>query len=119
MKSRAILAFVVSAGMAAMVWALSVPFTGSDEPWDASGPYYIVALAIAGAISGAAIPKHLLAHYAGAVVGQAAYELVFLKVGALFVLGLAFLAGYSVIFLGAAAIVATLRNRSSNGATAV
>jgi hypothetical protein len=105
--------------MAAAVWALSVPLTGNAEPWDAEGVYYFLALAIAGALSGAIIPKHLLAQYIGAVIGQAAYELVFLKVGALFVLGLAFLMGYSIIFLGAAAVVASFRTRSSNEATAV
>lgn len=116
---RRILAFVVSAGMAAAVWALSVPLTGNVEPWDAHGPYYLFALAIAGALSGAVVPRHLPFHYVGAVVGQAAYELAFLKVGALFVLGLVFLAAYSVIFIGAAAIVASLRSRRTNGAIAV
>ncbi len=105
--------------MAAAVWALSVPFTGKTEPWDADGLYYFIALAVAGAFSGAVIPKHLATQYIGAVVGQAAYELVFLEFGALFVLGLAFLAGYSIIFLGAAAVVASFRNRGSNEATAV
>ena len=99
--------------MAAAVWALSVPLTGKAEPWDAEGFYYFVALAAAGAASGAVIPKHLLIQYIGAVAGQAAYELVFLNVGALFLLGFAFLMGYSIIFVGAAAIVASLRARSS------
>lgn len=100
------------------MWALSVPLTGKAEPWDAEGFYYLLALAIAGAISGALIPKHLAIQYIGAVVGQAAYEVVFLKVGALFVLGLVFLMGYSIIFLGAAAVVAGFRTRRSNEATA-
>ena len=111
MKRRAIWAFVISAGTGATVWALSVPVTGQSEPWDADGFYYLVALAIAGAVSAAVIPRHLPAHYLGAVVGQAAYELAFLKLGPLFVLGLAFLMGYSIIFLGAAAIVAFFRRR--------
>lgn len=97
---------------------MSVPVTGRAEPWDADSPYYVVALATAGAISGAVLPKHLWAHYIGAVLGQAAYELIFLRVGPLFVLGLAFLAAYSVIFVAVAAIVAYLR-RSKDEATAV
>jgi len=108
-RNRAVLAFVVSAGAAAAVWALSVPLTGKNEPWDGDGPYYVLALAIAGAISGSLIPKHLGLHYIGAIAGQVAYELAFLKLGALFILGLAFLAGYSIIFLAGAAILATLR----------
>jgi hypothetical protein len=113
-KNRAILALIISAALAAVVWALSVPFTGESEPWDAEGPYYVIALAIAGAISGAVLPKHLGAHYVGAVLGQAAYELVFLKMGPLFVLGLAFLAWYSFIFLATAAIAASLRKGAAS-----
>jgi hypothetical protein len=105
--------------MGATIWALSVPATGQSEPWDAEGFYYFAALAIAGALSASIIPRHLPAHYLGVVVGQAAYELAFLKLGPLFVLGLAFLMGYSIIFLGAAAIVALFRNRGSNEVTAV
>ena len=118
MKSRAAVAIIVSAVLAALVWALSLPITGQNEPWDAESPYYLVALVLAGAVSGALIPRHLWAHYVGAVLGQAAYELVFLKLGPLFILGLAFLAGYSIIFVVAAAIVAWLRRREKNEVTA-
>lgn len=113
------LAFVLSAVLAAAVWGLSILLTGKNEPWDAEGAYYLVALAIAGAISGAAVPKHPVAHYVGAVVGQVAYGLVFLNVGPLFVLGLAFLAAYSIIFLVAMAVAASLRKRMSRAANAV
>ena len=109
MKNTKAWAFVVSSFTAAGVWALSVPFTGKAEPWDAEGFYYFFALAVAGAISGAIVPKHPSTQYVGAVLGQAAYELIFLKLGALFVLGVVLLAGYSLIFLGAAALVASLR----------
>jgi len=118
-KSRAVVAIVVSAALSAAVWALSVPITGQNEPWDAETPYYWVALGVAGAMSGALVPKHLWAHYVGAILGQAAYELAFFKLGPLFILGLAFLAGYSIIFVVAAAIVASLRKGADNEATAV
>lgn len=112
------MAFTISSALAAVVWALSVPITGKSEPWDAEWPYYLIALAIAGAISGAVVPKSLGAHYLGAVAGQTAYELVFLKLGPLLVLGLVFLAGYSVIFLTAAAIAASFRKDRAHEATA-
>ena len=112
MKTSAKSAFVVSAIAAAMIWAFSSLVTGKTEPWDAPGAYYLVALAVAGAISGAIVPGHLSRHYGGAIAGQAVYELLFLKMGALFVLGLVLLAAYSTIFLAAAALVARLRNRS-------
>ena len=107
--TRSALAVIVSAVLSAAVWALSIPMTGRNEPSDADSPYYFVALAVAGAVSGAVVPKHLWAHYVGAVLGQAAYELAFLKLGPLFILGLVFLAGYSVIFVVSAAIVASFR----------
>ena len=91
--------------------------TGRNEPWDADSPYYFVALAVAGAVSGAVVPKHLWAHYVGAVLGQAAYELAFLKLGPLFILGLVFLAGYGVIFVVSAAFVALLRKAATSAST--
>ena len=120
MKSRLVLAVVLSASLAAVIWALSVPITGYKEPWDAEGPYYyLMGLAIAGAVSGAAIPRHLWAHYVGAVLGQVAYGLAFLKLGPLFIVGLAFLAGYTILFVVAAAIASLLRKSGSDEATAV
>lgn len=104
-------AVVVSAALSAAIWALSATVTGQDEPWDAETPYYFIALMIAGALSGALIPKHLWAHYVGAVLGQAAYEVAFLKLGPLFILGLVFLAGFSIIFVVAAAVGGSLRRR--------
>lgn len=106
-------AFLLAAALSAAVWALSGPVTGAREPWDAEGPYYLLALALSGALSGALVPKSLWAHYLGAVVGQAVYELVFLSVGPLFLLGLAFLLAYGVVFLAAAAAAAYLRARSA------
>ncbi len=48
--------WVVLAGLAcgASVWALSVPITGMREPFDSPGPYYIVAMFVAGIL--AALP---------------------------------------------------------------
>ena len=110
-RKSAVLAFFLAAGLTAAVWALSLPLTGKAEPWDSEGLYYFAAMAITGAVSGAIIPKHFPIQYAGAVTGQAAYELIFLESGPLFVLGLLFLAGYCVIFLGTAAVAAALRKR--------
>jgi hypothetical protein len=113
-KTHAIFAFLLSAALAAVIWALSISLTGKSEPWDAEGIYYPVALGIAGAISGAVVPKRLGAHYLGALSGQVAYELIFLKAGPLFVVGLAFLAAYGIIFLAGAAGSALIRKRMSD-----
>lgn len=110
-KRRDLLAFAIAAALAALVWILSAPITGKSEPWDDQGPYYLVALAVAGAISGALIPGHFGSHYLGAVLGQVAYELLFLPAGPLFGLGVAFLAAYSGVFLVAVVAVAALRQR--------
>jgi len=79
--------------------------------------YSFAGLAVAGAVSGVVAPKHLWAHYLGAALGQAAYELPFLKLGPQFILGLVFLAGYSIIFVVAAAIVVLLRKRRTSEST--
>jgi len=50
------------------------------------------------------------AHYLGSVVGQLTYELIFLKIGPLVLVGIVFLLGYSVVFLLAAAIAGRVRS---------
>ena len=110
-RKAAVLAFLLAAALTAAVWAFSVPFTGKAEVWDAE-VYYFAALLITGAISGALVPKHLPAQYLGAIAGPVAYEVIFLPSGPLFILGLAFMAAYGVIFLGAAAVGAALRKQA-------
>jgi 1,4-dihydroxy-2-naphthoate octaprenyltransferase len=68
-------------------------------------------LFVAGLAAGGLIPKPLWAHYLGAVAGQLAYETVFLTIGPLLVLGVAFLLGHSLIFVLAAALAAYVRRR--------
>ncbi|HZP92025.1 MAG TPA: hypothetical protein VFB20_03970 [Burkholderiales bacterium] len=108
---QALFAFLIAAAGGALVWALSPPLAGHREPWDADGPYYAIALFVAGFISGGLVPKPLWAHYVGAVVGQMAYEAAFLTIGPLFLLGAGFLLGYSMLFLLAAALAAYVRLR--------
>jgi len=88
---------------------LSPLMTGHLEPWDADGLYYVGALTVTGIVTGGLLPRPLWAHYLGSVVGQLTYELIFLKLGPLFFLGIVFLLGYSVVFLVAAAITARVR----------
>jgi hypothetical protein len=108
-------ALVVSSVASALVWALSPVLVGHREPWDADGYFYILCLVVSGAIAGLLAPRPLWAHYVGALVGQAGYELLFLQVGPLFVLGIAFLLGYSLIFLVAAALAGYLHTRAAAG----
>jgi hypothetical protein len=114
MKYRAVLAFMVAAVTSALVWAASPWLTGQREPWDAEFPFYFVALLVAGAVSGALAPKPLRAHYLGSFIGQLSYEVIFLKIGPLFVLGVVFLLGYCLVFLAAASFVGYIRLRFKN-----
>lgn len=116
-RNQPLLAFLVAVGASALIWALSPWLTGHAEPWDSDGVYYFAALAVAGLISGALMPRPLWAHYPGAVLGQLTYEAVFLDIGPLFLLGAAFLLGYSLLFLSAAAVAAYVRLRLTSAAT--
>jgi hypothetical protein len=109
MNPAAIPAFLVALVASALVWGLSPLITGHLEPWDADGLYYVGVLAVTGIVAGSLFPRPLWAHYLGSVVGQLTYELIFLKLGPLFLIGIVFLLGYSVVFLVAAAIAARLR----------
>jgi hypothetical protein len=104
MKARASTTILVSAVASALIWALSPWLTGHREPWDANSLFYIVALVVAGSLAGLLCPKPLWAHYVGAIVGQLGYELLFLRIGPLFVLGAVFLLGYCIIFVIGAAV---------------
>ena len=110
-KPRAWVTVVVSATAGALVWALSPWLTGHVEPWDADGLYYLGALIVVGSVAGAITPRPLWALYIGALIGQLGYELIFLRLGPLFFLGAAFLLGYAVIFLAAAALAGSIRRR--------
>ncbi len=109
MKRRAALAFILAAIVSAAIWASSPLVTGQEEPWDAEGFFYIGSLFAAGVISGFPIPKPLWAHYLGSVVGQLAYQLIFLPLGPLLILGAGFLLGYSLLFLVGALIGSRVR----------
>ena len=111
MKMRGWLTLAVAALASASVWALSPVLTGRAEPWDADGFYYVFGLVIAGLLAGLFEPRPLWAHYVGAVVGQLGYELLFLPVGPLFILGAAFVLGYSLVFLISAVLAGTVRMR--------
>jgi hypothetical protein len=113
MSRQSALAFLVAAVASASIWAVSPVLTGHSEPWDADGFFYVGALVVAGLISGALRPRPLWAHYVGWITGQLAYEVLFLQVGPLILLGAVFLLGFSAIFLAAAALAAFLRQRIS------
>lgn len=70
-----------------------------------------MALGIAGAVAGAVAPRPLWAHYVGAFAGQLGYELIFLRVGPLVLIGAVFLLIYCAIFTVAAALAAFVRRR--------
>ena len=114
MKNRAVLTFMVAAVTSGLVWVASPWLTGQREPWDADFPFYFVALLVAGAFSGALAPKPLWAHYLGSFIGQLGYEVIFLKIGPLFVLGAMFLLGYCLEFLAAAGLMGYIRLRFRN-----
>jgi hypothetical protein len=105
-------ALSVSSVASAVLWALSPWLVGHREPWDADGHFYVLGLVVAGSLAGLLAPRPLWAHYIGALVGQLGYEFLFLRIGPLFVLGAAFLLGYSIIFLAAAALAARFRTRA-------
>ena len=109
MTWRWLLTMFIAAVLGALVWALSPWFTGHREPWDSESVYYLVGLAMAGALAGWLAPRPWWAHYLGALVGQALYQVFFLKVGPLFDLGLVLLAGYGLVFVAAAAAVGYVR----------
>jgi len=111
MTTRTWPTLVISASASASIWLLTPLLTSHREPWDAGGSFYIVALVITGAVAGAMAPGPLWAHYVGSFAGQLGYELLFLHVGPLVVIGAVFLLGYCIAFSMAAALAGWFRGR--------
>lgn len=99
----------LSAVAGAAIWALAPALTGHTEPWDSDGLYYPLALFAAGILLGSIGPRAIWAHAVGIVLGQLLYMLFFLPLGPLLLLGVVFLAGYSVLTLGGAGLGAAFR----------
>jgi hypothetical protein len=112
MLRSASFSFLVASATTFAVWALSPWLTGYNEPWDAPGIYYYVALLAAGAVSGLLTGKPLWAQYVGSIFGQLLYGLLFLPLGPLAAAGLLFLVLWSLIFLAGAYIGARMRTRA-------
>ncbi len=105
-------AFLVASATAFAVWALSPWLTGYKEPWDAPSFYYPGGLLLAGMVSGVITAKFLWAHYLGSIFGQFLYELLFLPIGSLAIVGFFFLVVWSLLFLGGAYIGSLVRTRA-------
>ena len=118
MRRTALITLLTAAVIGASIWAISPWASGSKEPWDAESLFYVAALLLGGLLSGLVSPAPLWAHYAGAVAGQIAYELVFIALDPLMLVGVAFLLAYSTVFLGGAALGSMARIRISSRATA-
>ena len=93
------------------IWFLTPLLTSHREPWDADGSFYLVALLIAGAVAGAIAPKPLWVHYVGSFIGQLGYELLFLGIGPLVIVGAVFLLGYCILYSMAAGLAGVIRAR--------
>ena len=111
MKQHTWLTFLLAALASAAIWALTPMLTNYREPWDSEGIFYPLALAIAGAVTGAIAPRPRWAHYLGSFTGQLGYELSFLRVGPLVLIGAAFLLVYCAIFALAAALAGFIRGQ--------
>lgn len=92
----------------ASVWAASPAFTGHREPWDDDGPYFLVALAVVGFCGGLLSPRPSLLMAFGSFLGQLGYMVIFGRIGPLILLGVIFLAGYSLVpaFAGVGGVAA-------------
>ncbi len=100
-----------SALLGSLIWAISPRITGMAEPWDADSPYYPVALLTGGVALGFIWPEKPWIIFLAIWLGQLAYMVLFLPLGPLAVLGVGFLAGFSLVAFAGAALSAAVRKR--------
>jgi hypothetical protein len=102
---------MASALLGALIWAVSPWITGMAEPWDSDSPYYLVALLSGGLALGFIWPEKPWIIFLSIWLGQLAYMAIFLPLGPLVVLGVGFLAGFSLVAFAGAALSAGVRKR--------
>jgi hypothetical protein len=61
---------VAGAALGFGIWLASPFVAGCVEPWDASFPFYLLAMVAGGALMGATLPRHPLAFVGGVWLGQ-------------------------------------------------
>jgi hypothetical protein len=117
-RSRPAAGFLIGLAFGAAIWLLSPLITGSGEPWDADGGYYVGALFGAGLLGGLLLPDHSGRLVVGIFVGQLVVLLGGVlsnpSSGGLWPLGVVFLALFSLLALLGATLgsgVRWLRNR--------
>lgn len=81
-NQKAALVFSIGVGCGVLVWALSVPITGFEEPFDAPSLYYIASMFFAGVIATIPGPKYWWLAVIGIYLGERFYGLFFLPQGA-------------------------------------
>ena len=74
--SKGWLALVAGLGCGAIVWWLSIPLTGQREPFDAPGPYYLVAMFLAGVVAALAAPRFWWVAVIGIFLGERLYAYI-------------------------------------------
>lgn len=97
--------------LGAFIWSISPYYTGQAEPWDAESSYYAVALFVTGLLLGIFRPMRLWSHPVGIVLGQLLYQLVFLSIGPLLLIGIMFLLVFSLFSLAGAFVGKILRTK--------
>ena len=105
---RSLAVVVSTAAAGALVWIASPYLTGEREPWDSNSAWYLAALAAIG-LAAAIFTRRPFAAYAGTFAGQALYLLYGTRRGPLTVLGLFFVAAYSLLTLSIAALPTVFR----------
>ena len=104
-KDYVVYSLAVIAGI--LIWVLSPTITGQQEPWDSESSYYFVSLFIAGAFCGALHPIKIWRWAVAIYFGQLLAAMI-VAMGPLILLGVFFLAGYTLVALAGAASAAAL-----------
>ena len=114
--------FALAMALGAAIWVASPYVTGRREPWDAHGPYYVLALVGAGLVMGLLEPRRCWRWAAGIYAGQCAAVVALTWVrhddlGLFVPLGMIVLAVYAALSLLGALAGAGLRRLMTRGST--
>ena len=108
-RNRNVVALIIGASFGAITWVSIVYFSGGAEPWDAEGSGYALWLFLAGGASYLIYPCRPIITAFGVFAGQVFAAISWGQVGPLFLIGLLFVAIYSLSALGGAWLGSLLR----------
>ncbi len=100
---KPVLVLIIGSALGWALWHFSEGATGSKEPWDAGGLYFMGGLYVAGILATVVSPRNFFWAPVGVIIGQILFQFINIGLSPFFLLGCLFHILYGAIALAGAA----------------